>query len=326
MGTLGSLISQTMPERFKKAFDQRHPENAPPKPEEKPYTFWERIGAMPVAESRLRQRQYYYPHTDFRDYTYDEASPEEQELRAKWLSRMFDVSWHWPMIYFTTSFTCCLPLPPIYRTPAVVCCALTSIFLEGMRVYVNAGHEREMLDDFIVAKEFWYIKNVEALELGLVAKPKMTDEQKERKYIERQTKEAEELSKLAMYAKENPEMQKQLMEEQQRRFMAETGGGGGAAAAYVSGGDYGSGKHGSGGGMMPDPVQGLMAGAPGVPQGFAAGGNQFAGNMSSSSAGGGGGQSYSSSFGVGGGFGGGGGGGGAFGRPSAGGGALGGMM
>lgn len=290
MGSLASLISHTMPERFKKAFDQRKPENAAPTPEEKPYTFWERTGAMPVAISRLRARQYYHPYTDFRNFTYDEASPEEQDLRAKWLARMFDVSWHWPLIYFTTSFTCCLPLPPVYRTPGVVCCALTAIFLEGMRVYINAGHEREDLDDYIVAKEFWYIKNVEALELGLVAKPKLTEEEKERRYLQGQEKEADQLSKMAMIAKPLPPHLQGKVGHDPSKFGA--GAAAGGAQVQYPGGKTVGGRSSS---MMPDPVQGLLATAPGIPSGMSAGGAGAAG-------GGGGG----SSTGLGGGFGGGG--------------------
>ena len=201
LGSLSSLISQTMPDRFKLAFDARDPENAAPSPEVKPYTFWERVGAMPVNVGRLRPRQYYYPCTDFRDWTYDEASPEESQLRARWLSRMFDVSWHWPVIYFSSSFIFCLPLPATYRTPGRVCCALTSVLAEGMRVYINAGAEREALDDFIVAKEFWYMKNVEALELGLVSKPQVSETEYERRRMEAIFREARESRHAGMFAK-----------------------------------------------------------------------------------------------------------------------------
>lgn len=280
MGSLTSIVSQTMPDRFKKAFEGTKPENAAPAPEKKPYTFWEKVGAMPVAKDRLRSRQYYYPYTDFRDWTYDEASPEEQELRARWLSRMFEVSWHWPLIYFTTSFTCCLPLPPVYRTPAVVCCALTSVFLEGMRVYINAGHEREMLDDFIVAKEFWYVKNVEALELGLVAKTKMTEEEKERQYLEKQHKDAENLNKLAMIAKDLPPG----TSTQNGRFTGFSAIPSGGAQIQHSNNPYAGGV---GSSMMPDPVQGLLASAPGVPKSMTAGGGNGAGSLGGGFGGGG---------------------------------------
>lgn len=208
LGSLNSMINHTMPSRFKDAFQARD-ENAP-SPEEIPYTFWERIGAMPVHVARIRPREYYYPWTDFRNFTYDESSDEEVQLRAAWLSKMFDISWHWPAIWFASGFCLVIPLPPAYRTPSVVAIALTSVFLEGARVYVNAAPEREKLDDFIVAKEFWYVKNVEALELGLVAKTSLTKEEKEKRREAKLKLEAEEIKQMAMYQMPDPAQARQF--------------------------------------------------------------------------------------------------------------------
>ena len=140
-------------------------------PETAPYTFWERIGAVPVSAARLRPRQYYYPTTDFSKFTYDDQSPEEVLLRAKWIARMYEFGWTYPATVFTASSAMCVPLPFRIRLPAMVACAITAVALEMQRVYALAAKEKEHLDDFLFAKEVWYIKNVEARELGVELLP-----------------------------------------------------------------------------------------------------------------------------------------------------------
>jgi hypothetical protein len=140
-------------------------------PEAEPYTFWERIGAVPISMSRIRPRQYYHPHTDFSKYDYDDQPPEEVELRAQWMARMFEFSWTYPMTMFCVGGAMAIPLPFRIRLPTMAGLAITVMFVEFQRVYANSAREKEMLDDFLVATEIWYIKNVETKEFGLDTLP-----------------------------------------------------------------------------------------------------------------------------------------------------------
>jgi hypothetical protein len=142
-----------------------------PGPEAEPYTFWERIGAVPISMARVRPRQYYHPVTNFATFDYDEQSPEEVELRARWLARMFDYGWTYPATMFCIGSAASIPLPFRIRLPMMAAVGITVVFAEFQRVYANAAKEKEMLDDFLMAKEIWYIKNVETKEFGLDTLP-----------------------------------------------------------------------------------------------------------------------------------------------------------
>eukprot|EP00759_Apiculatamorpha_spiralis_P010453 PhF_6_TR17133/c0_g1_i1/m.26413 len=136
-------------------------------PEKDPYTFWEKTGLVPIALARLRPRQYYMPITDFSQYDYDQMSPEEEDLRARWLARLQDVGWQIPLTIWGTFTTAAFALPKTQRLFLMVLGGYVAIFGEWCRAYANALPQRQDLDDFIVAKEIWYIKNVEAEELGI---------------------------------------------------------------------------------------------------------------------------------------------------------------
>jgi hypothetical protein len=144
-------------------------QNAPlrPGPEAEPYTFWERVGAMPISLARVRPRQYYYPVTDFTMFGYDQASPEERLLKANWMARMFDFNYQLPVMIWGSSLVFAIAMPPVIRLPVLMSTGITCVFAECTRVYVAGAREREMLDDFLHAKECWYIKNVETQELEL---------------------------------------------------------------------------------------------------------------------------------------------------------------
>lgn len=142
-----------------------------PGPEEEPYTWFERMGLAPVHPSRVRARQFYMPTTDFGMFDYDEVSPEERDLTARWMSRSLEFNMAVPTIFMCTSMMICVPLPTKFRLPVLLACAVTGVMIEGVRANLAAAKERQDLDDFILAKEIWHIKNVETYQLGL---PRMT--------------------------------------------------------------------------------------------------------------------------------------------------------
>ncbi|PBJ71451.1 hypothetical protein BCY84_16793 [Trypanosoma cruzi cruzi] len=143
-----------------------------PGPEEDPYTFWERIGFVPVHPSRVRPRQYYHPITDFGLYDYDEVSPEEKELTAAWMAKVLEFNGAVPLGILCAAGCIVLPLHTVYRMPLLVAAGATGVMVEITRSYMSAARERQDLDDFILAKEIWYIKNVEAYQLGIPFIPK----------------------------------------------------------------------------------------------------------------------------------------------------------
>ncbi|AAZ11376.1 uncharacterized protein TEOVI_000011500 [Trypanosoma equiperdum] len=147
-------------------------ENALLGPEEEPYTFWERVGVVPVHPSRVRPRQYYHPITDFGLYDYDEVSPEERDLTARWLAKVLEFNAAVPLGILCAAGCLVLPLHTVYRMPLLVASAATGVMFEITHSYMNAGKERQDLDDFILAKEIWYIKNVEAYQLDIPLIPK----------------------------------------------------------------------------------------------------------------------------------------------------------
>lgn len=143
-----------------------------PGPEEKPYTFWERIGLVPVHPSRVRARQFYLPITDFALYDYDEISPEEKELTAKWMARVMEFNGAIPAGILCATGCVVLPLPTPLRMPLLIAAGATGVAVEIARSYVAAATQRQDLDDFLLAKEIWYIKNVETYQLGLPRIPR----------------------------------------------------------------------------------------------------------------------------------------------------------
>lgn len=138
-----------------------------PGPEKNPYTFWERVGLVPVHPSRIRPRQYYHPITDFGLYTYDEISPEEKELTAKWMAKVMEFNGAIPAGILCAAGCIVLPLHTVYRMPLLVAAAITGVAVEVSRGYIGASEQRQDLDDFILAKEIWYIKNLETYQLGI---------------------------------------------------------------------------------------------------------------------------------------------------------------
>ncbi|AYU77908.1 hypothetical protein conserved [Leishmania donovani] len=143
-----------------------------PGPEEEPYTFWERIGLVPVHPSRVRARQYYHPITDFALYDYDEVSPEEKELTAKWMARVMEFNAATPAGILCVTGCLVLPLHTVYRMPLLVAAGITGVAVEVTRAYMAASQQRQDLDDFLLAKEIWYIKNVETYQLGIPRIPR----------------------------------------------------------------------------------------------------------------------------------------------------------
>eukprot|EP00760_Papus_ankaliazontas_P010622 PhM_4_TR14382/c0_g1_i1/m.54373 len=136
--------------------------------EDEPYTFWERTGLVPIHVGRLRPRIFYYPITDFSKYAYDEISPEERELKARWIAKIYDFGMAMPMCVWSCVLTGSIALPNTPRWALMILGGYLGLFLEFCRVYTLALPERQDLDDFIVAKEVWYIKNVEARDFGLM--------------------------------------------------------------------------------------------------------------------------------------------------------------
>lgn len=136
-------------------------------PEKEPYTFWERAGLVPVHPSRIRPRQFYHPITDFALYKYDEVSPEEKELTAKWMARVMEFNGAIPAGILCAAGCIVLPLHTVYRMPLLVAAGITGVAVELTRGYMGASEQRQDLDDYILAKEIWYIKNVETYQLGV---------------------------------------------------------------------------------------------------------------------------------------------------------------
>ncbi|KAG5482253.1 hypothetical protein CUR178_06113 [Leishmania enriettii] len=145
---------------------------APAGPEEQPYTFWERVGLVPVHPARVRARQYYHPITDFALYDYDELSPEEKELTAKWMARVMEFNGATPAGILCAAGCLVLPLHTIYRMPVLIAAGITGVAVEVTRAYMAASQQRQDLDDFLLAKEIWYIKNVETYQLGIPRIPR----------------------------------------------------------------------------------------------------------------------------------------------------------
>jgi len=139
-------------------------------PINEPYTFWERTSLVAIPINRLQPRLFYHPTTDFSKYTYDEMSVEEKELKARWMARLYEYSWPVPVSVWCGFLTVSMGMPPFYRMVTMTVASYVAVFVEWCRVYNNALPERQDLDDFVVAKELWYIKNVEAQELGLDAR------------------------------------------------------------------------------------------------------------------------------------------------------------
>lgn len=143
------------------------PTGAKPGPEEVPYTWAERIGIVPIHPSRVRARQFYHPTTNFSLYDYDDISPEEKELTAKWMSRALEYNMAIPTLFMCVSGILCVPLQQKFRMPLLMAFAATGVIGEALRANIAASKERQDLDDFQLTKEIWYIKNVETYQLGL---------------------------------------------------------------------------------------------------------------------------------------------------------------
>ncbi|KAH9599341.1 hypothetical protein LSM04_006656 [Trypanosoma melophagium] len=137
-----------------------------------PYTFAERVGIVPVHPARVRPRPYYHPITDFGLYDYDEVSPEEKALTARWMAKVFEFNSATPLAVLCVTGCIVLPLHTVYRMPLLVAAGATGVAAEITRAYMAAAPERQDLDDFILAKEIWYIKNVETYQLGIPRIPR----------------------------------------------------------------------------------------------------------------------------------------------------------
>jgi hypothetical protein len=159
-GGMQHLVEESVPDLLRGALERKS-SMAAPAPEMVPYTLGERLGFIAIRPERLRPRQYYIPTTDFRYYDYDEMSPEERELKERFMARMFDMNWGLPSVFFGVTAAFSAMLPMTIRLPILMFGGVFGTFLEAYRTYHNAAVERENLDDFIVAKEIWYIKNVE---------------------------------------------------------------------------------------------------------------------------------------------------------------------
>lgn len=172
--TLHYINELIEPELLQRA--QISPANMASGPEEVPYSFFERLGLVPIHPSRMRPRQYYMPTTDFSQYEYDDSSPEENELRSRWLAHLYTFNTAVPAAILCVGGCMVLPLHTARRLPAIFSFGVSGVFFEAMRIYVGAFKERQDLDDFIVAKEFWYIKNEEVYELGIPRIPRGQEE------------------------------------------------------------------------------------------------------------------------------------------------------
>ncbi|EPY32967.1 hypothetical protein STCU_02555 [Strigomonas culicis] len=168
-GTIRNVRVETAQPRLLEAGS---PTATRPGPEEEPYTFWERVGLVPVHPSRIRARQYYHPITDFGLYDYDEVSPEEKDLTARWMAQVMEFNGAIPAGVLCVAGCLVLPLHTVYRMPLLVGAGITGVAIEVTRSYMAASKQRQDLDDFILAKEVWYIKNVETYQLGVPRMPK----------------------------------------------------------------------------------------------------------------------------------------------------------
>lgn len=133
--------------------------------DERPYTFAERTGMIPVHPTRLQPREYYYPTTDFSAFDYDDASPEEKLLRKKWLTRLFEWKTRVPTMFTMGSILTGMMLNR-FRYAVIMGGIVIGMQVEFARLFMRAMPERQDLDDFILAKELWYIKNVEVEKMG----------------------------------------------------------------------------------------------------------------------------------------------------------------
>lgn len=165
-GSMQHVIEESVPKPVRASLELTA-QTARPTPEDTPYTWWERCGLVPVHVSRLRPRQYYHPTTDFRYYDYDEMSPEEKELKERWLARLLDINWALPSACFSAWTALTVAFPTKLRMPLIMFGAGGSVMIESYRVFFNALPERQDLDDYIMTKECWYIKNVETPQLEL---------------------------------------------------------------------------------------------------------------------------------------------------------------
>ena len=144
-----------------------------PGPEETTgFTYWERMGWVPIHPSRLRPRQHYMPTTDFNMYDYDEKSPEEKELYSRWLARTLDLDASIPIAALLVSWVVTMPFHAKVRVPLLLLTMIGAVTTEITRASIRAAPARQDLDDFHVAKEIWYIKNVEAYQMGVPLIPK----------------------------------------------------------------------------------------------------------------------------------------------------------
>ena len=139
-----------------------------PSVSERPYTAWEKLGILPIHVSRLQPRQYYYPYTDFSKYEYDVQSPEEKFLRARWGAKLFNMNLGLPLkIQFWFAVVAAVMPSNRFRLLMLGLGGVAAVHLEAARVALDALPEREALDDFLVAKEIWFIKNVETREFNI---------------------------------------------------------------------------------------------------------------------------------------------------------------
>ena len=139
-------------------------QNNAPSVEDVPYSFSEKVGCLPIHAARLRPRQYYMPTTNFERYDYDEASPEEEVLKSAFYAKAleFDVSLPAAGLLFSALFF--MKVPSYIRLTLISCITVTALMAEFSRSWLAANKERLELDDFLLAKELWYIKNDEVRE------------------------------------------------------------------------------------------------------------------------------------------------------------------
>lgn len=170
LGEMRNVRKETAPDGFLALGDPDKETKAGPEVE--PYTFWERVGLVPVHPSRVRARQYYHPVTDFGLYDYDDVSPEEKELTARWMAKVMEFNGAIPAGILCAAGCVVLPMPTHFRMPLLVAAGITGVAVEVTRSYMAAFKQRQDLDDFILAKEIWYIKNVETYQLGIPRIPR----------------------------------------------------------------------------------------------------------------------------------------------------------
>lgn len=137
-----------------------------PTPEELPYTYLERTGALPLAAERVKARQYYMPTTDFSQFEYDDASPEEKRLTAQWAAELYNFNWAVPMGVFMVGSLVAFPFPNnAVRSVIGMSSCVIGLWAEWTRLSFTSARARQNLDDYLLTKEIWYIKNVEVYEL-----------------------------------------------------------------------------------------------------------------------------------------------------------------